>query len=102
MVRDGIKDFTGDRDIDNAVTGNLGVNRGLLLCCQSLFCCLSFSHQHAAVGMRQERTARLINNPAIETLVKVIAAQLAVAAGGEHFEDTLAQTKNGDVKGTAA
>ena len=35
-------------------------------------------------------------------VVKVVAAQVVVAAGGQHFDDTLANFNDGHVKGTAA
>jgi len=74
MVRNGIKDFARNRDIDDSVAGNLGVNRCFLFRRQRFFGCLGFCHQHAAVGMRQQRTTCLVNDPAVETLVKIIAA----------------------------
>ena len=101
-MRNGIKNFASNRDIDNTVTGNLGMNRCLLFRCEHFFSRLGFCHQHTAVGMRQKRATGLINDPAVKALIKIVAAQLTVATGGEHLKNAFAQTKDRDVKSSAA
>ena len=57
MVRDGIKDFTGDRDIDNAVTGNLarGISKLILMMEENLSIksILDWRHAKMQSGMLQ-------------------------------------------------
>ncbi len=67
-------------------TGKRCVDVGLVLGRQQFlrFACLD--HQEAGVFMRQGRQFGLFDNPAKQAMVKVIAAQCRIAAGGQHFK----------------
>ncbi|MNT59262.1 NAD-specific glutamate dehydrogenase [compost metagenome] len=46
--------------------------------------------------------AGLFPQPIGQQVVKVVAAQRGIAAGGQHFEHAAAQPQNGNIKGAAA
>ena len=47
------------------------------------------------------RKASLLDHPASDGMVEVVAAQGRIAAGGQDFEDTAGQAQDGNVEGSA-
>ena len=82
-----------DRGLCHAGQLDLG-----LLCrfLQALHCHL-VGGQVDAVGL-----LKLAYHPVDDALVKVVAAEVGVACGGEHFEHALADIQNGDIERAAA
>ena len=58
--------------------------------------------QQALVLRRQQRQIGLLQRPAIQPVVEVIAAERGVAAGSQHLEHALGEAEDRDVEGAAA
>ncbi|MNJ08453.1 NAD-specific glutamate dehydrogenase [compost metagenome] len=60
--------------------------------------------QQLALGSRIKirRQTGLLDNPAGDGMVEIIAAQGAVATGGKHFKHAAGQAQDGNIEGTAA
>ncbi|MNO93231.1 NAD-specific glutamate dehydrogenase [compost metagenome] len=74
---------------------NVGIGQGFLGGAGGL--------QQLALGGRVQigGQASLLDDPASNGMVEIIAAQGGIAAGGQHFEDTGRQAQDGNVEGTA-
>ena len=79
-----------------ADSDHIGVSQGLFGSAGSL--------QQCALGGRVQVGGKtgLLDDPAGDGMVEIVAAQGGIAAGGQHFEHTGRQAQDGNVKGTAA
>ncbi|MCY1231020.1 NAD-specific glutamate dehydrogenase [compost metagenome] len=59
-------------------------------------------HQQAHVLRRQRLQIGLLDDPAQQALVEVIAAQRGIAAGGHHLEHAARELEHRDIEGAAA
>ncbi len=58
--------------------------------------------QQARIVRTQGRKPGLLQHPAIDAMVEIVAAQRRVAVGGEHFEHALGQFQDGNIECAAA
>ena len=92
--------FLGGSDIRNVDIGGGHVGQ-LFLCCLSGV--LQTLHSHLIAGQIHTLGAlELIHQMVDDSLVKVIAAQVVVAAGGQNFDNAFTDVDNGNIEGTAA
>ena len=102
VLRHRRKALGADRQVHPASVRQARLDRGLALAGQELLGGARPGRQQALVLGRQQRQVALLQDPAVQPVIKVIAAQRRVAAGGEHLEHTLPEPQHRHVEGAAA
>ncbi len=100
-LRDLVEYFGRQHQIDIFVAAEFDGDRYLAVLGKLLLGFAGTHLQQAHVLQRERRQLCLLDDPAENAMIEIVAAQCRIAAGRHHLEDTFRQAQDGNVEGAA-